>query len=83
MPSYYRKRGGYLIAAAIDKYVYTSIIKPFSKGIYLKYSEMEMVNSADQIKHNIFREVLSMDDKLNQKNQIEITTLLTYPMAQV
>ncbi len=79
LPSYYRKRGGYLIAAAIDKYVYTSIIKPFSKGIYLKYSEMEMVNSADQIKHNIFREVLSMDDKLNQKNQIEITTLADIP----
>ena len=34
LPSYYRKRGGYLIAAAINKYVYTSIIKPFSNGIY-------------------------------------------------
>ena len=40
LPSYYRKRGGYLLAASINKFVYTSIIKPFRKGIYLKYSDL-------------------------------------------
>ena len=35
LPSYYRKSGGYLIASAINKYVYTSVIKPFQEGIYL------------------------------------------------
>ena len=45
LPSYYRKRNGYLIAAAINKYVYTSILKPFDKGIYLKYSDIEKLQS--------------------------------------
>ena len=79
LPSYYRKRGGYLIAAAINKYVYTSIIKPFSNGIYLKYSELEKVKTPEEIKHNIFREVLSMDESINNEGRIEITTLADIP----
>ena len=37
LASYYSKFGGFLISAAIDKYVYVSLIRPFKKGIYLKY----------------------------------------------
>ena len=77
LPSYYRKRGGYLIASAIDKYVYTSAIKPYAKGIYLKYSEIEKVNSPKEIKHRIFREILSMREE--KINQIELTTLADIP----
>ncbi len=77
LPSYYRKRGGYLIAAAIDKYVYTSAIKPFKKGIFLKYSQLESVNQPNEINHRIFKEVLSMQDK--QEYQIELTTLADVP----
>ena len=78
LPSYYRKRGGYLIAGAIDKYVYTSAIKPFSKGIFLKYSDIEKVQCPSEIKHKIFREILMMRDK-EEKNQIELTTLADIP----
>ena len=59
LPSYYRKRNGYLIAAAINKYVYTSILKPFDKGIYLKYSDIEKVSEPSLIKHKLFRELLT------------------------
>ena len=38
LPSYYKKHEGFLIAAAIDKYVYVSITKPFIEKIILKYS---------------------------------------------
>ena len=37
IPSYYKSNGSFFISAAINKYVYTSIIKPYSKGIFLKY----------------------------------------------
>ena len=77
LPSYYRKRGGYLIASAINKYVYTSAIKPFSKGIYLKYSEIEKVKSPSEIKHKIFKEILTMRD--DNYYQIELTTLADIP----
>ena len=39
LPSYYREHGGFLIAAAIDKYVYVTVMRPFTPGIFLKYSQ--------------------------------------------
>ena len=77
LPSYYRKKGGYLLAASIDKYVYTSIIKPFRKGIFLKYSELENVLKPELISHKIFKEILSMRNE--DEYQIEITTLADVP----
>ena len=44
LPSYYRDHHeGFLIAAAINKYVYVTVTRPFKEGIYLKYSELEHV----------------------------------------
>ena len=43
LPSYYREHGGFLIAAAIDKYVYVTVMRPFVEGIFLKYSKLEHV----------------------------------------
>ena len=34
LPSYYKLKEGFLISAAIDKYVYVSILKPFTKGFF-------------------------------------------------
>jgi len=78
LPSYYRKAGGYVIACAIDKYIYTSIIKPYEKGIFLKYSEIERAKNPSQIKHKIFRELLMMQD-YKDNYQIEISTLADIP----
>ena len=77
LPSYYRDHEGFLIAAAIDKYVYVSLMKPFTKGIYLKYSELEKSNSIKKIKHPIIREAFNLFDK--SINQIEVTTLADIP----
>ena len=35
LASYYRENGGFLLAAAIDKYVYVTVTKPFTSGIFL------------------------------------------------
>jgi D-glycero-alpha-D-manno-heptose-7-phosphate kinase len=77
LASYYRDHEGFLIAAAIDKYVYVSIIKPFQPGIYLKYSEIEHVDAIDQVKHRIIREALRQFP--GESGQIEITTLADIP----
>jgi D-glycero-alpha-D-manno-heptose-7-phosphate kinase len=77
LSSYYRDHEGFLIAAAIDKYVYVSIIKPFRAGIYLKYSEIEHVDAVDQVKHRIIREALRLFPA--EAAQIEITTLADIP----
>ncbi len=77
LPSYYANHEGFLIAAAIDKYVYVTVIKPFTPGIYLKYSEIEHVDSVDDVKHRIIRESLKLFEA--EASQIEITTLADIP----
>lgn len=77
MPSYYHEHEGFLIAAAIDKYVYVTVMRPFSEAIYLKYSELEHVASVAEVKHRIIREALLMQNL--RTPQIEITTLADIP----
>lgn len=59
LPSYYTKYEGFLIAGAINKYIYTSVSKPFFNGFNLKYNKYEKALSIDRIKHPIIREVLN------------------------
>jgi len=51
LPSYYRKFGGFLISGAIDKYVYVTVMRPFTPGIFLKYSQLE--KQTQWMKYNI------------------------------
>jgi D-glycero-alpha-D-manno-heptose-7-phosphate kinase len=77
LASYYRDHEGFLIAAAINKYVYVTVMRPFTEGIYLKYSELEQVFSASEVRHRIIREALLMQNL--RTPQIEITTLADIP----
>ena len=77
LPSYYREHEGFLIAAAIDKYVYVTVMRPFTPGIYLKYSQLEHVQEISQVQHPIIREALRI---LEFKTpQVELTTLADIP----
>jgi D-glycero-alpha-D-manno-heptose-7-phosphate kinase len=60
LPSYYEKFGGFLIAAAIDKYVYITLHETFVSDIIVKYSELERVPDATKLKHPIFREAFAL-----------------------
>ena len=77
LASYYQDHEGFLIAAAIDKYVYVNVMRPFTSGIYLKYSQLEQCERIDDIEHPIIREALSALDLSTP--QIEITTLADIP----
>jgi D-glycero-alpha-D-manno-heptose-7-phosphate kinase len=79
LPSYSEKFGGFLVTAAIDKYVYVSVMRPFAQGIYLKYSKMENVRTIDEIKHPIMREALKLTCDGRGDQYIEITTLADIP----
>jgi D-glycero-alpha-D-manno-heptose-7-phosphate kinase len=77
LPSYYRDHEGFLVSAAIDKYVYVNVMRPFTEGIYLKYSQLEHVEQIADVKHPIIREALQM---LGFKTpQVEVTTLADIP----
>lgn len=77
LPSYYREHEGFLIAVAIDKYVYVTVMRPFTPGIYLKYSQIEHVDRVEDVRHPIVREAVQM---LGLRTpQVEITTLADIP----
>lgn len=77
LPSYYEKFGGFLIAAAIDRYVYITVHDTFVPDLIVKYSELERVPDASQLKHPIFREafgLLGMDGR-----SLEVTSMADIP----
>jgi D-glycero-alpha-D-manno-heptose-7-phosphate kinase len=77
LPSYYLQHGGFLIAAAIDKYVYITIHQTFYPGLIVKYSKMEKVQIVDQVQHPIIREALKMVGVSNPN--LEITSMADIP----
>ena len=60
LPSYYREHGGFVLSAAIDKYVYITLHETFQPEFLIKYSATETVQTVDEIKHPIIREALRM-----------------------
>ena len=77
LPSYYRSHGGFVISAAIDRYVYVTVMRPFTEGIFLKYSKLEHVDAIDDVQHPIIREAIRILDF--KTPQLEITTLADIP----
>jgi len=64
-PDYFTKYGeGAVLGTAIDKYVFVSIAKFYSKlfdySIRISYKQVECVNSLDEITHTPFRECLRL-----------------------
>ena len=77
LPSYYQAHGGFLVGAAIDKYVYITINRTFTPKILLKYSKLELVQAVHEIEHPIIRESLLSIGILEP--QIEITSMADIP----
>ncbi|MBX7220715.1 MAG: galactokinase [Blastocatellia bacterium] len=77
LPSYYRKHSGFLIAAAIDKYVYITVHQTFIQELIIKYSKMERVGTIDEVQHPIIREALRGLD-IREPN-LEITSMADIP----
>ena len=62
LPSYYRRHGGVVVSAAIDKYIFIGLNRSFSDDYVIKYSDLERTRSVSEIKHPIVREALSLHD---------------------
>jgi D-glycero-alpha-D-manno-heptose-7-phosphate kinase len=77
LPSYYERHSGFLIAAAVDKYVYITLHETFAPGLILKYSKLERVETPAEIEHPIIREAfaaLGIEDR-----GLELTSMADIP----
>jgi len=77
VPSYYRNHEGFLISAAIDRYIYIALHETFIKDMIIKYSCYERVSSIDKINHPIIREALKLVDIKN--TNIELASMADIP----
>jgi D-glycero-alpha-D-manno-heptose-7-phosphate kinase len=78
LPSYYRDYSGFLIAAAIDRYVYVTLHHTFTGQFILKYSKMERPESLNQVQHPIIREALKYLD-FPEHPHLEIASMADIP----
>lgn len=76
LPSYYEKDGGFVLSAAINKYIYISINRTFTNDFLLKYSELERVQSIGAVSHPIIRTACDMMDI---KPGVEIVSVADIP----
>ncbi len=77
LPSYYREHGGFVLSAAIDKYVYITLHQTFFEDLIIKYSQLERVRTLDQIQHPLIREALKLADQ--EASYLEITSMSDIP----
>lgn len=77
LPSYYREHGGFVVSAAIDKYVYITLHQTFFEEMIIKYSQMERVLKLSDIQHPLIREALILADQ--GEKFLEITSMSDIP----
>jgi D-glycero-alpha-D-manno-heptose-7-phosphate kinase len=76
LPSFYRRHGGAVLSAAVDKYVYVNINRKFDDGIRVAYSKTEEVRTVAEIEHKLVRAAFEM---MGIPGGVEITTIADIP----
>lgn len=76
LPGYYRQHGGYVVSTAIDKFVYVIVKERYDDKIYVDYSRKEIVESIDDIQHELVREAARMT---GMKNGFEVNMMADIP----
>jgi len=77
LPSYYSKFGGFIFAAAINKYMFINVNRPIVDDLVrVKYSKSETVRHRDDLQHDIAREAMRM---MGIENTLEIISMADVP----
>jgi len=75
-PAYYREEGGCVLSSAIDKYIFITIKERFDEKLRVGYTQTEMVDEIDQVRHELIRESLRLT---GIQRGVEITTMADIP----
>jgi D-glycero-alpha-D-manno-heptose-7-phosphate kinase len=78
LPAYYREHGGFFVSGAVDKYMHIVLNDRFDPGIRVSYSQTEIVEKPESIRHPLVREALKM---LRFRDRIEIVSLADVPAS--
>jgi D-glycero-alpha-D-manno-heptose-7-phosphate kinase len=78
LPSYYSEHGGFFVSGAVNKYMHVVLNDRFEPGIRVSYSQTEIVDSPESLRHPVVREALR---HLDFRDRIEIVSLADVPAA--
>lgn len=78
LPGFYEKYGSFFISAAIDYYMYIAVKRRPIQGIRLAYSQIEEVQTIDEISHRIAKASLQYL-KVDVKRGLEIVSIGDLP----
>jgi len=73
---YYSHSYGAVTSTSINKYMYVTVNNRFDDSIRVSYSKTEIVNSVDELQHDLVREAMK---KTGVTEGIEITTIADVP----
>jgi D-glycero-alpha-D-manno-heptose-7-phosphate kinase len=76
LPDFYRQEEGCVLSSAIDKYIFVIIKKRFDDKIRVGYTRTEMVDSLDEVQHELVRESLRLT---GITRQVELATMGDIP----
>lgn len=77
LPSYYAQHGGFVLSAAINKYLYINVNRPAAdEYIRVKYSRYEQVPVPEEVQHDLVRPALI---ELNLGGSLEIVSMADVP----
>ena len=76
LAAFYRHEPGAVVSTAINKYIYITVNKKFDRKIRASYSVTEIVDSVDELKHELIREALHL---VRLNGGIEITSISDIP----
>lgn len=78
LPSFYREHGGFVFTMAIDKFMYVMLhrLPVTERKSIIRYTQVEVVNSVDDIRHPLAREALRLR---GVRDFIELTSLADLP----
>jgi len=77
---FYNREDGLVISSAIDKYIFVIIKERFDDKIRVGYTRIELVDSVDEVQHDLVREALR---KTGIAKRIEISTMGDIPSRGV
>ncbi len=78
--AYYRNRPpGVVVSTCINRYIYITVNKKFDDLVRVSYSQTELVNSADDVEHNIIREALKL---VGIERGIEVVYMADLPLVK-
>jgi D-glycero-alpha-D-manno-heptose-7-phosphate kinase len=77
-PSFFCTEGGAVLSSAIDKYIFLTIKERFDQLLRIGYTRTEMVESVDEIQHELIREAFR---KAGLCCGVEVTTMGDIPSA--